>query len=735
MAATPPIPMSSPLPGNRLGDETSPYLLQHAHNPVHWQPWGAPALERAKREDKPILLSIGYSACHWCHVMAHESFEDEATAAVMNELFVNIKVDREERPDLDRIYQRAHQMLAQRPGGWPLTMFLSPDDHTPFFGGTYFPKEPRYSMPAFTDVCRRVANFYREHRAEIEAQNASLRDNFQRLSAAPPTAGASIAAHVLTRAREEIAGQFESQHGGFGHAPKFPHPTTIERLLRHWAAQPDDSEALHMARFTLHAMASGGIYDQLGGGFCRYSVDEFWMIPHFEKMLYDNGQLQALYAEAAVAPSMARGPRLDSGMESRATVHGRTDNGFDPIGDAAVATGDPVFRRTAHETGDWVMREMQSPEGGYYSALDADSEGEEGKFYVWTPDEVKALLTPEEYALSAPVYGLDRPPNFENHFWNLHVFQSPAGVAEKLGIDGAQAASRLESARRKLLAARERRVRPGRDDKVLTSWNGLMIKGMARAGRLLERPDFIVSAERAFDFIRSTLWKDERLLASYKDGRAHLNAYLDDYAFLIDGGLELLQARWRDGDLEFLVELAETLLDHFEDKANGGFFFTSDDHEKLIHRPKPASDDAIPSGNGVAALVLLRLGHLLGATHFLDAAHNTLIALWRDIERYPSACNSLLAAVDEYLHPGETIVIRGTGQSLADWRRAAAAHYAPSRLVMAIPDDAAALPGVLAERVSRGKVTAYRCAGLSCSAPITEASAFYALFGKGAPGP
>ncbi len=669
---------------NALANETSPYLLQHAHNPVDWQPWGPAALERARREGKPILLSIGYSACHWCHVMAHESFEDEATAAVMNELFVNIKVDREERPDLDRIYQTAHQMLAQRPGGWPLTMFLTPDDHTPFFGGTYFPKEPRYGMPAFTDLCRRVAEYYGEHRAEIDTQNASMRSAFARLSTAGPTAGAQVSDVVLTRAREEVAGQFDSKRGGFGQAPKFPHPTTIERLLRHWAAGGgNDEEALHMARLSLHAMAAGGIYDQLGGGFCRYSVDDYWMIPHFEKMLYDNGQLLALYA------------------------------------DAARATGDAVFARIAVETGDWAMREMQSPEGGYYSALDADTEGEEGKFYVWAPDEVKALLDPDEYALLAPVYGLDRPPNFENHAWHLHMFKSPAAVAETLGIDGELGVRRLTAARRKLLAARERRVRPGRDDKVLTSWNGLMIKGMARAGRLLGRPEFVRSAERAFDFIRAQMWRNDRLLASYKDGRAHLNAYLDDYAFLIDGGLELLQARWRDGDLEFLIELAETLLDHFEDKTGGGFFFTADDHEKLIHRPKPAADEAIPSGNGVAAQVLTRLGHLLGATHFLDAAHHTLVALWRDIERYPSMHNSLLVAVEEYLHPTQTVVLRGSGEAMQPWLTRCTANYAPRRLMLAIPEGARQLPGILAQRVVKDDVTAYVCSGHACEAPVT----------------
>jgi uncharacterized protein YyaL (SSP411 family) len=677
---------------NALARETSPYLLQHAHNPVDWYPWGPEALERARCDDKPILLSIGYSACHWCHVMAHESFEDEDTARVMNDLFVNIKVDREERPDLDRIYQTAHQMLAQRSGGWPLTMFLTPGDQTPFFGGTYFPKEARYGMPAFTELCRRVAGYYHDHRDEIDAQNANVRSAFARLGAAGATAGVRIDDTVLDRARAEIAGQFEPMYGGFGQAPKFPHPTTVERLLRHWASSVSagipDEQALHMARYSLHAMASGGIYDQLGGGFCRYSVDEKWMIPHFEKMLYDNGQLLTLYA------------------------------------DAAVACDDVVFRRLAIDTAEWVTREMQSPAGGYYSALDADSEGEEGKYYVWTPDEVRSVLRDEEYALLAPVYGLDRPANFEGKTWNLHVSESPLTTVVKLGLNSEHAAELLASARAKLLAAREQRVRPGRDDKVLCSWNGLMIKGMARAGRLLDRPDFVASAGRAFDFIRAHMWQNDRLLASFNDGRAHLNAYLDDYVFLIDAGLELVQARWRDGDLVFLVELAETLLDHFEDKAHGGFFFTSDDHEKLIHRPKPVGDDAIPSGNGVAAQALLRLGHLLGATRYLDAAHKTLTALWHEIERYPSMCSALLAAVEEYLSPTQTIVLRGAPDAMSPWMDLCARRYAPRRLALAIPDDARNLPGLLAQRTARGVVTAYICSGHACEAPVTNFSVF-----------
>ena len=599
-------------------------------------------------------------------------------------------------------------------------MFLSPGDHTPFFGGTYFPKEPRYGMPAFTDLCQRVATYYRENRDEVAQQNASMRENFTRLSAGGSPAGVQITDGVLTQAREEIGDQFEPKHGGFGQAPKFPHPTTIERLLRHWAdsvqrGQPD-TEALHMARFSLHAMATGGINDQLGGGFCRYSVDDYWMIPHFEKMLYDNGQLLALYADAALATGeTANGAHQMTGRASAASRASVTARGprLDPIGDV-------LFRRIAVETAEWSMREMQSPEGGFYSALDADSEGEEGKFYVWTPDSVRALLTADEYKLFAPVYGLDRPPNFENHAWNLHVFRAPQAMAEKLGVDATQATALLASARAKLLAARATRVHPGRDDKVLTSWNGLMIKGMARAGRLLGRADFIDSAQRAFDFIHVHMWKDERLLATYKDGRAHLNAYLDDYAFLLDAGLELLQARWRDGDLTFLIELAETLLDRFEDKTGGGFFFTSDDHEQLIHRPKPASDEAIPSGNGVAAQALLRLGHLLGAAHYLDAAHNTLAALYRDIERYPSMHNALLVAVEETLRPTQTIVLRGSTEELPAWQTRCTQHYAPRRLTFAIPEHAKALPGILAQRTAKGGVTAYLCTGHACEAPVTE---------------
>src|ERR1700754_1260175 len=406
---------------NRLAQETSPYLLQHKHNPVDWWPWGPDALAQAQRDNKPILLSVGYAACHWCHVMAHESFEDDATASVLNERFINIKVDREERPDGDRIYQIAQQMLTQRPGGWPLTMFLTHDDHRPFFGGTYFPKEARHGLPAFPDLLRRVSEYYRTHEAELRKQNDALMSAFDELN--PPAAphDTQLTDAPIKASRELLGRTFDGQFGGFGRAPKFPNPKAIERLLRDWHATSGQTEpdlqALYMATLTLRRMGEGGINDQLGGGFSRYSVDEYWMIPHFEKMLYDNGALLAVYA------------------------------------DAAVATGDSFYADIAARTAEWAIREMQSPEGGFYSSFDADSEGHEGKFYVWNREEVREALTEAEYAVFAPRYGLDREANFEGH-WHLHIFQ-PAPE---------HAGSLLESARKKLLAVRSRRIWPGRDD-------------------------------------------------------------------------------------------------------------------------------------------------------------------------------------------------------------------------------------------------------------------------------
>jgi hypothetical protein len=685
--------MDMPAHTNRLIHETSPYLQQHAHNPVDWYPWGAEALERARREDKPILVSIGYSACHWCHVMEHESFEDEEVARVMNELFVCIKVDREERPDLDKIYQTAHQILAQRPGGWPLNMFLTPGDQMPFFGGTYFPRTPKHGMPAFTDLLRHVAEVYAKKRDAIQEQNNSLRDIFGRLQPPGPAPGVHVGPEVLEQAHTELQRQFDTRHGGFGAAPKFPHPTSLELCLHRWARSrhngAEDKDALHMARHTLAAMAHGGIYDQIGGGFCRYSVDERWEIPHFEKMLYDNAQLLVLYA------------------------------------DAWLATGASLFRRIAIETAEWVMREMQAPAGGYYSALDADSEGHEGKFYVWTVDEIRSLLTPDEWDLVERRFGLQGTPNFEGQ-WHLNVSAGAATIAEQMLHPESDVGTRLESARQKLFAAREQRVRPGRDEKILTSWNGLMIQAMAHAGRALERPDFIASAGRAMDFLHAQLWRDQRLLATHKDGKSHLNAYLDDHVFLIAGALELLQARFRRADLDFAIALADNVLEHFEDESHGGFYFTGDDHEKLVYRPKPVSDDAIPSGNGVAARVLGQLGHLTGNLNYLHAAERTVEALYSGMQQQPSAHGALLLALEEQLAPPQTVILRGAPEAMQPWQAVAGRQYHPHRLVLAIPGDVAGLPGILAERTARNGVTAYICTGHACSAPVTDLAEFEA---------
>ncbi len=679
---------------NRLAAETSPYLLQHADNPVHWMPWGEDALAAARELDRPILLSVGYSACHWCHVMAHESFEDAATAELMNALFVNVKVDREERPDIDRIYQLAHQLMIRRPGGWPLTMFLTPEEQIPFFGGTYFPDAPRHGMPSFQQVLTRVAEYFVEHRDDIRGQREPILGALRSVEpAAGDAAPQRLGAQPLEEARRQLGALFDARHGGFGGAPKFPHPSNLERLLRHHAATAAagaaDDDAAHMALFTLSRMADSGIYDQLGGGFSRYSVDEQWMIPHFEKMLYDNGPLLALNAWAW------------------------------------QLTREPTSRRVARETAAWVMREMQSPDGGYWSTLDADSEGEEGRYYVWTPEETARLLEPAEHALIAARFGLDRAPNFEGRHWHLHGVRPLADAAAEAGVAPADAEAVLDAARAKLLAAREQRVRPGLDDKVLASWNGLMIKGMSVAARALDEPALASSAERALDFVRERMRDaDGRLLASHRDGRARLNAYLDDHALLADGALALLECRWRGIDLEFAVSLADALLARFEDGEHGGFFFTSHDHERLIHRSKPMADDALPAGNGVAAQVLIRLGHLLGESRYLDAAEATLRASWSALSQYPHAHNALLAALEEFLDPPVTVVLRGEGDALARWQRRAGAAYAPRRMTLAIPAGAPALPGLLAERTPRGDVVAYLCRGHTCDAPITDFDAF-----------
>ncbi len=650
---------------NRLAKETSPYLQQHAGNPVDWYPWGPEALERARREDKPILLSVGYSACHWCHVMAHESFEDPQVAAVMNRLFVNVKVDREERPDLDQIYQTAHQMLSQRTGGWPLTMFLSPDG-TPFFGGTYFPKDTRYGLPGFPQLCERIAAIWGEKRTDIATQNEEVLKAFSRTVPRSGAHRSELSAQPVDAMLETLQASFDARLGGFGGAPKFPHPTDLELCLRRGATG--------MAHTTLKRMCEGGIYDQLGGGFCRYSVDAEWMIPHFEKMLYDNGPLLALLA------------------------------------DAWLVTGDALYARCAGETAGWIIREMQSPEGGYYSSLDADSEHEEGKFYVWSREEAQSVLSHEEYLALSSHYGLDRPPNFENKHWHLHVSRPLESGRENL----------LEEAKRKLFDAREKRIRPGRDEKALVSWNALAIRGMARAGRVFGRPEWIASARRALDFIRAKMWRGGRLFATYKDGRAHLNAYLDDYAFLIAALLELMQAEFQSGDLDLSKELAGVLLDQFEDAQAGGFFFTARDHEQLIHRPKPGHDNATPSGNAVAAWALGRLAALTGEQRYAQAAGRALELFYPAMRDYPAGFGSMAIALEEFLEPPKVLVLRGKAGPLAEWRSALAREYLPDTSTLAIPDGTRGLPAPLDKPLRPEPVNGWLCRGVTCLPPISN---------------
>jgi uncharacterized protein YyaL (SSP411 family) len=674
---------------NRLAGQTSPYLQQHANNPVDWHPWGEEALERARLEDKPMLVSIGYSACHWCHVMAHESFEDPAIAEVMNRLFVNVKVDREERPDLDQIYQLAHQMLAQRAGGWPLTVFLTPGQ-VPFYTGTYFPKQARYGLPGFADLCERIAEAWRTQRTDIERQNGALMQALSRETQAPQPGRLSPA--PIEAALAAFKSNFDARNGGLGGAPKFPHPAELEFCLRRFAAS-GDREALQIAVVTLEKMALGGIYDQIGGGFARYSVDAAWVIPHFEKMLYDNGPLLRLYA------------------------------------DAWCVTGNPLFARVAGETAAWLMREMQSPDGGYYSSLDADSDDEEGKYYVWERDEVRALLSPEQYAVVAARYGLDGPPNFEGRHWHLNVSRALSEVARETGREPADCERLLESARAELFAARERRVRPARDDKILTSWNALAIQGMARAGSVFAREDWIASARRSFSFLRRTMWNEGALLATSKDGRAHLNAYLDDHAYLLAAVLELAQAQFDPDLLLFARQLGEALIEKFEDKRSGGFFFTSEDHESLIVRLKPVPDGATPSGNGVAALALQRLSFLLGEPRYAEAAERTLAASSAAIDDMPAAHASLLMALEEHVRPTRTIILRGSLEALRDWQHRLARRYLPQTIALAIPDGTRPLPAPLDKPVRAG-VNAWVCEGVTCLAPISEFDALAGLVSK-----
>lgn len=662
---------------NDLIHETSPYLLQHANNPVDWLPWNEKSLALAKQQNQPILLSIGYAACHWCHVMAHESFENKEIAEQMNRDFVCIKVDREERPDLDRIYQTAHQMLTKRPGGWPLTVALTPDLHAPFFAGTYFPPVPRQGMPGFGELLQKIATHYRDNAESMGDHGKAFARALERLNPVANNADTNSPTDWLVYAQKTLKSQFDSINGGFGDAPRFPHPTQLALLYRHGGTALEEHDvSLAMANKTMRKMRQGGLFDQVSGGFFRYSVDKAWQIPHFEKMLYDNAQLLDLYS-----------------------------SGF-------VQTGRSFYRTTALRTARWVVDEMQQGHGGYASSLDADSEGDEGKYYVWSETDLRAILAPAQYEAVEQRFSLYGDPNFEGT-WHLNI--NPDLDEEEVECVDDELAAALAI----LKDTRSERVRPDLDDKVLTSWNGMMITAMTNAGRALDEPELVNSARSALDFVRANLWREGRLLATFREQQARLNGYLDDYVFMAEAILALLQQEWRPQEYLMLQSLCDALCEWFEDKDNGGFFFTSHDHETLLHRPKAGADDAIPSANGGAVRVLYQFGMLSGDPAYQESARRTVSLFASEIEKHPSVYASLLLGALDSGPDARTVIVRGTAVNLREWQQALRTTYLPGTSVFCVEDNTPDLPAGVADKAGKqGKTLAYICRGDRCDAPV-----------------
>ncbi|MEW6269068.1 MAG: thioredoxin domain-containing protein [Thermodesulfobacteriota bacterium] len=690
---------------NRLAKESSPYLQQHRFNPVDWYPWGEEALERARREDKPILLSIGYSACHWCHVMERESFEDEDIAAQMNASFVNVKVDREERPDLDTIYMNAVQMLTGS-GGWPLTVFLTPEGK-PFYGGTYFPPEDRYGRPGFPRVLEAIARAYRDSRGEVERATQQLMDGLASISTFEAKLDA-LRPETVRSAADRLLQHVDWENGGVGDAPKFPNVPVFALFLRQHQATGRDELRTAVTR-TLTSMARGGIYDQLGGGFHRYSVDAHWLVPHFEKMLYDNAQLVPLYL------------------------------------DAHVATGDPLYRRVASETLDYLLREMTHPDGGFYSTQDADTEGEEGKTYLWRIEEIRALLDADAAEVVSRYYqvaevGYFAEPGHSERKSILHVKLTTDELARLFRRGGDELEAIIESSRRKLLAARELRPQPGRDEKVLTSWNALAIRAFVRGAMVLGDPRLLEAARRAASFLDARLTRpDGRLLRTWKDGVARYPAYLDDHAFFAAASLDLYEASGDVLHLERARRLGDLLLSDFLDEQHGGFFFTARDHERLVDRPKVLFDGSLPSGNAVAIETLLRLAHLTADPRPREVAEAALHLFGTQMEKQPFGTAYLLGVLDDYLRGPVDVVVAGR-RDAADTRAlldAARSVYLPNKSVLvADPDERAAAggPEVLRDKHPLdGHAAAYVCRGFTCSTPITDAAEVRALLEQRGP--
>ena len=681
-------------PQNRLAREKSPYLLQHAGNPVDWYPWGEEAFEKARAEDKPIFLSIGYSTCHWCHVMERESFEDPEVGRILSEHFVPIKVDREERPDVDTIYMTVCQALTGS-GGWPLHAVLTPD-RKPFFAGTYFPPDSRYGRPGFKQLLHQILGAWESQRDKVHEAAAQITEAVSSHFTGSP--GEDLGEETLRSGFEELASRFDPDHGGFGRAPKFPTPHQLTFLLRYWN-RTGDEHALGMVEATLQRMRMGGIYDHVGFGFHRYSTDREWLVPHFEKMLYDQALLLTAYAEAY------------------------------------QATGNPLYAAVAREITAYVVRDLRSSEMAFDSAEDADSEGEEGKFYVWTRGEIESLLDPDEAALYLRAYGIESGGNWvdeakgERPGTNIpHLVDDPGRVAQGFGLEPRAAAERLEAAREKLFAARGRRVRPHRDDKVLTSWNGLMIGALATAAQALQDPAFAEAAERALSFVTTKLVREDgRLLARYRDGEAAHAAYLDDYAFLLWGVLELYEATFAARHLETAVRLARDMDRLFRDEEGGGYFFTGTDRdEALLARTKEAYDGALPSGNSMAALALLRLARMTGERRYEERAHSIFRAFSGSVRSTPSAHTQLLSALDFSLRPSREIVISSADADAegAAMAREATRLFLPETVVLwNLPSETETLrefaPLAAGHRLVDGKAAAYVCENFACRAPVT----------------
>ena len=667
---------------NHLANETSPYLLQHVNNPVDWHPWGPEALALSKKLKKPIFLSIGYSACHWCHVMEHESFENEAIANSLNEKFVCIKVDREERPDLDQIYMNAVQMMTGR-GGWPMSVFLTPE-LKPFYAGTYWPPKRSRGMPGFDEIIAGVSDAWETNREAVVDTSNRLTEELGKID--QQGGGGELSPNLLVGATEQFRRTFDSTYGGFGSEPKFPSPMGLQLLLRTWHRKRD-KQALKMVTVTLDRMAAGGIYDHLGGGFARYSVDARWLVPHFEKMLYDNSQLAATYLEAY------------------------------------QATGDQDYALVVRETLDYTLRDMTDEAGGFYSTEDADSEGVEGKFYVWTPAQLREVLGDSAAATFAKVYDVTDHGNFE-HANILNLPKSIDQQSKVLERDVAELRKELADSRAKLFAAREPRIHPAKDDKVIVAWNGLMIDAMARAGAVLGEPRYIDAAVKSADFLLSTVRrKDGRLLHTWRHGQAKLDAYLDDYTDLANGLVSLYEATFEARHLDAAIGLMQTVLDHFSDSKGGGFYYTADDHEELIVRSKDFTDNAVPSGNAMAATVLVRLGKLTGKQSYLDAAEATMRQAVSLMQRHPSAASQMLLAVDLHQGPTYEMVLAGDLQDGATMKILTDLHrrFLPNKVFAFAAEGgqpSKALADLLQGKSMLGNTpTLFVCEGFTCQAP------------------